>query len=1089
VKNSLKSLTSAISGSVSRIFRERGDRYYLAGAVNIIEGSAWRVAATVQGTRRYEVIILRAQEFFEVSCSCPFYDRELVTCKHIWAVFLAAEQNGFLDGLGDPAPREIREEIPGLFNYHQPERGRTSQSPEVSWKHQLQRLLGSMAAQNTRFNLDAEPERYFVYAIDMKGTVDSERLTILVAQRTRKADGSWGKLKSQKIRVNEIAALPDPADRRILALLAGAREETNYGYSSYYDSVQSTFSLVEPLWDVVLPLMCATERCVLGVSGDADQHPLVWDDEGDRWEFGMDMTVDDSGKGYSVRGVLRRGDVEMELTRPRLMVAGGLMVYDGRIARLRDFGAFSWIALLRDQGPISVPKKEGDEFVNELLRMPRWPRLKLPQEFSFEEVTCRPNPALTIKSQSERKSVNARLIGNLSFEYDGTLVPHRYPGQSLHQQNRRRLINRDFAVEDAAVNRLKELGFRRPHWPGSDSEFEFSPDRLANVVRALSGEGWRVEAEGKIYRTASALRLEVKSGVDWFELEGGAQFDQAKLALPKLLRAIKRGEETVRLDDGTLGILPEEWLEKYRLLAGLGSMHGDQLRFSRQQVGLLDALIATEQNVAVDAGFDRLRQELYSFAGLKAADPTADFAGHLRDYQRDGLGWLGFLQRFGFGGCLADDMGLGKTVQVLALLDSRRDTYARDERQAPRPSLVVVPRSLVFHWKKEAARFTPKLWVLDHTGSLRLKPGEHFSDYDVVITTYGTLRRDALEFKAQRFDYCVLDEAQAIKNAGTLSAKAARLLRADHRLAMSGTPVENHLGELWSLFEFLNPGLFGSATVFGRAGRNPEPATRSLLARALRPFVLRRTKSQVARELPDKTEQTIFCDLEGREKKQYDELRAYYRARLLKDFEDGDRSRVKFQALEALLRLRQAACHPGLIDKSKVGEPSAKVDTLMAQLEQVREEGHKALVFSQFTSLLAIVRDRLDRDKVAYTYLDGRTRDREARVEQFQNDPNVKLFLISLKAGGLGLNLHAAEYVYLLDPWWNPAVEAQAIDRAHRIGQTRQVFAYRLIARDTVEEKVLELQKNKRDLADAIITADNSLLHNLTREDLELLLS
>jgi superfamily II DNA or RNA helicase len=1088
LKNSLKSLTSAVSGCVSRTFRERGERYHLDGTVNIIEGSAWRVAATVQGTRRYEVIIVRARDFFQVSCSCPLYDRELVACKHIWAVFLAAEQNGFLDGLGDPAPGEIREEIPGLFNYHQAERGPPSRSPEVSWKQQLQRLSGSMAAQDRRFNLDAASERYFVYAIDMNGCVDSDRLMIQVAQRTRKADGSWGKLKSRKIRLNEIIALPDPADRRILALLAGAREESNYGYSPYYDSVQSTFSLAEPSWDLVLPLMCATERCVLGVSSHPGQQPLVWD-QGDYWEFGVEMTVDEPGEAYSVQGLFRRGDVEMDLKNPQLIVAGGLIVYDGRIARLRDFGAFSWMALLREHGSMSVPKTEGDEFVNEILRMPHRPRLKLPQEFSFEEVSCRPNPALTISSKSERKAINSRLLGNLSFEYDGTLVPHRYPGEAIHQQNRRRLIKRDFAVEDAAVNRLKELGFRRPHWPGSESEFEFSPDRLPNVVRALSGEGWRVEAEGRIYRPASALRLNVKSGVDWFELEGGAQFDEAKLSLPKLLRAIKRGEETVRLDDGTLGILPEDWLEKYRLLAGLGSMHGDQLRFSRQQVGLLDALIAGEENVAVDAGFERVRQELYSFAGLQAADPTVDFVGHLRDYQRDGLGWLGFLQRFALGGCLADDMGLGKTVQVLALLESRRDFYARGERQAPRPSLVVVPRSLVFHWKREAARFTPKLRFLDHTGSLRAKPSEHFSEYDVVITTYGTLRRDALEFKAQRFDYCVLDEAQAIKNAGTLSAKAARLLRADHRLAMSGTPVENHLGELWSLFEFLNPGLFGSATVFGRAGRNPEPATRSLLARALRPFMLRRTKSQVARELPAKTEQTIFCDLQGREKKQYDELRAYYRARLLKDFENGDRSRVKFQALEALLRLRQAACHPGLIDKSKVGEPSAKLDTLLAQLEQVREEGHKALVFSQFTSLLAIVRDRLDRDQVAYAYLDGRTREREARVEEFQNNPKIKLFLISLKAGGLGLNLHAAEYVYLLDPWWNPAVEAQAIDRAHRIGQTRQVFAYRLIARDTVEEKVLELQKNKRDLADAIITADNSLLHNLTREDLELLLS
>jgi SNF2 family DNA or RNA helicase len=484
-----------------------------------------------------------------------------------------------------------------------------------------------------------------------------------------------------------------------------------------------------------------------------------------------------------------------------------------------------------------------------------------------------------------------------------------------------------------------------------------------------------------------------------------------------------------------------------------------------------------------------VRQELRNFVGVRSAEPPAEFTGRLRGYQREGLGWLYFLQRFGFGGCLADDMGLGKTIQVLALLQSRRDLRAQDRDKTHRSSLVIVPRSLVFHWKKEALQFAPKLRILDHTGGGRLKPGDHFDAYDVVLTTYGTLRRDALQFKDLRFDYCILDEAQAIKNAGTLSAKAARLLRADHRLALSGTPVENHLGELWSLFEFLNPGMLGSASVFGRAGRNPDAATRSILARALRPFILRRTKGEVARELPPKTEQTIYCHLEPRDRKLYNELRDYYRSRLLKNVGGDGMSQLKFQVLEALLRLRQAACHPGLIDKKKTAEPSAKIDTLLAQLDQVLEEGHKALVFSQFTSLLAIVRARLDKSGIPYSYLDGRTRDREARVEQFQTDANVKLFLISLKAGGLGLNLHAAEYVYLLDPWWNPAVETQAIDRAHRIGQTRQVFAYRLIARDTVEEKVLELQQTKRDLADAIITADNSLLQNLTRDDLELLLS
>jgi SNF2 family DNA or RNA helicase len=403
----------------------------------------------------------------------------------------------------------------------------------------------------------------------------------------------------------------------------------------------------------------------------------------------------------------------------------------------------------------------------------------------------------------------------------------------------------------------------------------------------------------------------------------------------------------------------------------------------------------------------------------------------------------------------------------------------------------VVPKSLVFNWKQESARFTPNLQVLDHTGVARFKPGEHFEDYDLVVTTYGTLRRDAVEFKDINFDYIILDEAQAIKNAATEASKAARLLCGNHRLALSGTPVENHLGELWALFDFLNPGLLGAASVFkaGAAARNPDEETRAILARALRPFILRRTKEQVARDLPQKLEQTVYCDLERGQRKLYDELRDHYRQSLLGLIDAKGLGRSKIQILEALLRLRQAACHPGLIDKKRAAEPSAKLDLLMSQLEEVIEGGHKALVFSQFTSLLAIVRDRLDRSNVNYEYLDGRTRDRAARVERFQTDADCRLFLVSLKAGGLGLNLTAAEYVFLLDPWWNPAVEAQAIDRAHRIGQSKRVFAYRLIARGTVEEKVLELQQTKRELADAIINADNSLIRRLAREDLELLLS
>jgi SNF2 family DNA or RNA helicase len=403
---------------------------------------------------------------------------------------------------------------------------------------------------------------------------------------------------------------------------------------------------------------------------------------------------------------------------------------------------------------------------------------------------------------------------------------------------------------------------------------------------------------------------------------------------------------------------------------------------------------------------------------------------------------------------------------------------------------VVVPKSLVFNWQQEAERFAPNLRVLDYTGGARHKVSLDEGGYDLVLATYGTLRRDAGEFRSMEFDYVVLDEAQAIKNATTASAKAARLLRGRHRVALSGTPVENRIDELWSLFEFLNPGMLGASAAFRAAGMGAavDPESRALLARAVRPFILRRTKDEVAADLPAKLEQTLAVELEPGQRALYDELRDHYRAELRKRVETVGIQKSKIQILEALLRLRQAACHPGLIDAARANEPSAKLDVLAARIGEAVSEGHKVLVFSQFTSFLALVRTRLDAENVTYEYLDGRTRDRQTRVERFQNDPACPVFLVSLKAGGVGLNLTAADYVFLLDPWWNPAVEAQAIDRTHRIGQTRPVFATRLIARDTVEERVVELQRTKRELADAILTADNGMIGGIGKEELELLL-
>ena len=1086
------SLTARFFNQVDRLSQERGRRYFLRGAVSFIEGGALSVHAGVQGTRLYDVDVSIDKHLINASCTCPAFEREFDPCKHIWAALMAAEQSGFLAALNTiPAPH-----LRGVASKPPPKKIAASRRhaknlSEASWKHQLLSLRTQLEADHERTGSRVKGERVLHYFIDAETTIAHSELALQVGVTERRMDGSWGKLKLKRLSRNDIAFLSDSADRRILTMLLGALEQADYGYPSYssFASGTSNFGITPALWEIVLPLICATGRCTLRQSSTGKEYSALQWDDGEAWELCLRVTLAEGRKHYRLSGLLERGNAEMALAYPQLIVAGGLVFYDGRVARLNDFGAFPWISLLRMREAIVFAKGDADEFIDHLIRLPRQTRLDLPEELRFERVAAQAKANLVIKAAKADPWGRDFVIGELFFDYDGSAVAAHLSQANVYQKVERRVIQRDTEAENAAKARLVELGFRdSPRF--TDGSLELAAERVPKIVRTLTQEGWRVEAEGKIYRNAGALKLEVNSGVDWFDLQGSAAFGDTAVSLPKLLRAIKQGETTVRLDDGSLGIIPEEWLAKYRLLAGLGEIDADRLRFTRPQAGLLNILLDDEPEVRVDATFERVRDEIQGFAGINAIDAAPNFRGILRDYQREGLGWLQFLQRFGLGGCLADDMGLGKTIQVLALLDVRRTERSSDAQSTPRPSLAVVPRSLVFHWREEAERFAPELRILEHFGVGRRHPGMHFGDYDLIITTYGTLARDALHFKNVRFDYCILDEAQAIKNAGTLSAKAARLIHADHRLALSGTPVQNHLGELWSLFEFLNPGMLGAATVFGAVGRNPDAATRQILARALRPFILRRTKGQVAKELPPKTEQTIYCDLEPRERKLYDEMRDYYRARLLKpDAENGAQGRFKFQVLEALLRLRQAACHPGLIDKHSVKEPSAKIDALIAQLEQVLEEDHKVLVFSQFTSLLAILRHRLDAATIPYVYLDGRTRDRQAPVEQFQNDPAVKLFLISLKAGGLGLNLHAAEYVYLLDPWWNPAVEAQAIDRAHRIGQTRHVFAYRLIARDTVEEKVLELQQSKRDLADAIISADNSLLHKLTRDDLELLLS
>ncbi|HEY0729082.1 MAG TPA: SNF2-related protein, partial [Pyrinomonadaceae bacterium] len=724
--------------------------------------------------------------------------------------------------------------------------------PEPAWKQQLHFLTSAVRA-----NLHAESDewpsgREIFYLIDQQSSRVSDKLFVDVGYRERLMKGGWGKIKSQNLQLQHIPTLKDPTDRQILAILVGAREAWNpyaYGYTSY--TVSYRYALSKTLQDLVLPLMCSTQRCLLRSSTDKNaEMPMIEWDDGPAWRFSLALRPRQTGgpaDEYVLTGILRRGSEEIAATSAILTTDAIVIGPDLRAARMVSQDAQAWIEALRRSGEFRIGLTEAEHLMEQLLETPSRPDLDLPEELQFERVRLAPVPHL--KLRKPEYSSQSRLDADLLFDYAGKLVKSFERRDGFYDRGAHRFIERDHDLEQSAIELLQPLGFRSTRNYDGYQHFYLSSKNLPRAVTQLLGHGWKVEAEGKLYRNPTSSTLSVSSGIDWFELHGSVDFGGGLEAkLPALLNALRRGQSMIALGDGSFGMLPEEWLQKYGLLASLGEASGDHLRFKRTQTGILDALLAARPEITCDNTFARIRDEWQNFSGIKAIAAPPGFVGKLRDYQREALGWFDFLQRFGFGGCLADDMGLGKTVQVLALLESRRNgtnksasaktrMAQRSSRAKAGPSLVVVPRSLVFNWQQEAARFTPALRVLTHTGPERGKDCKHFKNYDLVISTYGTLRRDAEQLQETEFDLVILDEAQAIKNARTESAKAVRLLRAKHRLALSGTPIENHLGELWSLFEFLNPGMLGAASVFqlSTSGtRAPDDETRTLLARALR---------------------------------------------------------------------------------------------------------------------------------------------------------------------------------------------------------------------------------------------------------------
>lgn len=1047
----------------------RGQAYYSEGRVSLKSFDGESATATVQGTRGQYTVTIKAtpQGRPALTCTCPHAAKGNI-CKHMIAAALAVREHiRSIQNRWDYRLHQALERIPA------PKKEALPSEPYI--------LLYSLRPESSYSPLTP----YIVPASRWPGTPqekpDTESFNLLLD-----ADRSWQSLvRSVQSSLEPFACVnlpPEAVQTCNLLITRGAA----YGYYQY----TSTGGFA----DYLLILARQNVPIFRMTSNGRFQERLQWIDQPIPVKVSLIRTKDglilDVGAEFGGKVFSTQKKNFLVVSR---QPAWGL--FGDILAPVANGEALDILPYL----PFTIPPTDEEVFRDRFfpLLTQRFPvRSEIAE---VREVTGEPVPRLYLREQKET------FFATLAFgygDYEVEADPKASAVAVISEPGTWSVVrlHRDLKREYNYYQMLTDAryGLKRAGHAYGPAEFQLRArthplDFLTKSVPLLAEAGFEIYGHEKLTsarlkRVTPTLRVAVSSGIDWFDIEAVVVYEDQTVPLKDVLKALRRGERYIKLADGTFGQIPENWLERFKHLFGLGEETEKGVRVRDTQVALLDPLLDVATEIQAAQEFQEKRERLRAFERITPQSVPKGFRGELRPYQKAGLDWLHFLHEYHFGGVLADDMGLGKTIQVLAFLQS-----LKERGEADRASLLVVPKSLLVNWQREIARFTPELRVLEFMGVGRRKEPSEFDRYDIVLTTYGTMLRDVEFLRMYRFHSIILDESQAIKNPLAKTARAARLLNADHRLVMTGTPVENTTFELWSQFAFVNPGLLGSLEYFKEAFAKPiedrqDPEAAATLRKLVYPFILRRTKAQVAPELPPRTERVIFTDLEPAQRKLYNRVRDRYRAELLRliDREGMDDARMKI--LEGLLRLRQVCIHPVLVEPTYRGE-AAKFELLAETLDTLLAENHKALVYSQFVEVLKLVRRYLDARGIGYAYLDGQTRDRHGQVDLFQNDPGMPFFLLSLKAGGVGLNLTAAEYVIHLDPWWNPAVEMQAADRAHRIGQDKPVFVYKFIARDTVEEKILLLQERKRELVEQLIAGEGSFFKALTREDVEILFS
>ncbi|MCH7410918.1 SNF2-related protein [Belliella sp. DSM 111904] len=707
------------------------------------------------------------------------------------------------------------------------------------------------------------------------------------------------------------------------------------------------------------------------------------------------------------------------------------------------------------------------------------------------------SPKVDLFGNSQAESEEDKIVFDLKFQYgeyafraeDGAKTNVKLE-QNGDEYTFHKVI-RDGIKEKSYGDYLKNLGL-----PVRASRFALEKSKAFGWLNTykddLIAQGFQIQqatdAKGKKYFFGHAkISVDVKENIDWFDVNAVIEFGPYKIPFAKIRKLLLQGKTEFELPNKEIAVIPDSWFVNYTeifaFLEDDPTLDAGALKLKKHHIALAQEL---QSNNLVQLTLSRKLEKLRDFSQIEDYELPEAFQGTLRPYQKAGYNWLRFLNEYQFGGCLADDMGLGKTVQTLALLAYQKEVNPGTT------TLLIMPTSLIYNWELEAQKFTPSLKVLVYTGSQRVKDHTKFADYDLILTSYGITRLDMEVFKSFYFNYVILDESQAIKNPSSIIAKSVAELNCRFKLILTGTPVENGTMDLWSQMNFINTGLLGNQSMFKKQFLLPIEKKNDVdkavkLHAMIKPFILRRLKTQVATDLPEKVIHVKYSSMSSEQEKAYEEIKSYYREKIVNELTAPGTKNQQFTLLRGLTQLRQVANHPKLIDRTYEGD-SGKLEDVIHMLRETASEGHKVLVFSQFVRHLGIVKEFLDEEKIPYAYLDGTTKDRQAQVKSFQENDDVKIFLISLKAGGVGLNLTKAEYVFLLDPWWNPAVEAQAIDRAHRIGQENKVIIYKFITRNSVEEKIMALQERKKALAGELISTEESFMKSLSQDDIEALL-